>query len=107
MQKRELKPDEKLRIKEKEQKLLEKKIGLVQNKQKQQLEIQSRKEHLLTKQNTRFQNVESKLTEMTLASKDKYRLKFDPTVDKAKYADTFGGNLNHLTRAVPTWRVNM
>jgi hypothetical protein len=31
-------------------------------------------------------------------------MKFDPIIDKAKYADTFGGNLIHIARAVPAWR---
>ena len=53
----------------------------------------------------KFSHVESKLTEPTKAMEMQKRQKFDPSLDKGKYADTFGGNLlGNGRRGMPQWR---
>jgi hypothetical protein len=53
----------------------------------------------------KFAHIDSKLQVPTKAIEQHKRTKFDPKIDQAKYAETFGGNLQGAgRRAVPSWR---
>ena len=94
-----------LRLKEREEKSFQKKMQLLTQQRFKQFE-QERRRRVINEANgsNKYDYVEPKLTEETKVTQNRKREKFDPRFDQIKPANTFGGNLNHLIRAVPSWR---
>jgi len=91
------------RIKEKNDKILEKRINTAKAKSVQKLRNAEHYVKFKIKKIKELEKVESKLTVQTEAIKEKQRKKHDYKTNKN--ADTMGGNLlGRMARAVPEWR---
>ncbi len=91
------------RIKEKNNKILEKKLNTAKAKSVNKLQSEKNYIKFKFKKISELEKVESKLNEKTEAIKEKQRKKHD--YKSNKIADTMGGNvLGRIGRAVPQWR---
>lgn len=105
MRKKKMNALDSVRLREREEKSFQKKIELLTQQKFKQFEKERKKQIMIEGPGiNKYGHVESKLTEETKAAQLRKREKFDPRVDEGKQANTFGGNLNHLMRAVPSWR---
>ena len=100
-----LNPFELERIRQKEEKLLERKLILLETQQIKLTEKILSQEKTKELMKAKFAYVEPKLDHQTAAIANKKTKKFDPKQDQGKLADTFGGMLGKgMSRAVPSWR---
>jgi hypothetical protein len=91
------------RIKEKNNKILDKRLSNAKAKSVLKLKNAEQYAKFKIKKIHELEKVDSKLTSQTEAIKEKQRKKHDYTTNKV--ADTMGGNvLGHTARAVPEWR---
>lgn len=91
------------RIREKNNKILEKRLNTAKAKSVNKLKNAESYAKFKIKKMQELEKVDSKLTEQTEAIKEKQRRKHDYKTNKI--ADTMGGNvLGRMARAVPDWR---
>ena len=103
--KRQLTKEDLARIKEKEDEILKKKQDLIAMKKQKQMEKTEKIQKILETQSIAYSWVEPRLNEDTKAAQDKKREKFDPSKDRGRTADTFGGQVTrNAGRAIPLWR---
>jgi hypothetical protein len=93
------------RIREKNEKLVEKKILVSKTKPLEKIRRAKSYVKFRLKQMEKLEAIEPKLEEKTEGYIQKERKKHDPKKDKGRIADTMGGNvLYHTNRAIPQWR---
>lgn len=93
------------RIKMKEERLFEKNMLLKMQKQEKAQQRNHTMQRAMSQNAKKYQNVKPKFKEETTSVMGKQRGKFDPNVDKGKYANNMAGNLVRTTgRAIVAWR---
>ena len=93
------------RIREREEKLLEKKKNVLRAKSSKNFKAEETYSKYKLMQNKKYGNIETKINQTTEGFKNKQRTKFNPKTDKGKDACTMANNLlGHMSRAVPAWR---
>ncbi len=96
--------DQRFRIQEKEQELIEKKRQSVMEKKLEEEQKKLKKEHELMEKHKKLEKVKSKLLEETQALRDKARAKFDPKTGQKRFADNMAGAMIRTTgKALVTW----
>mmetsp|Transcript_31961 Transcript_31961/g.36347 ORF Transcript_31961/g.36347 Transcript_31961/m.36347 type:complete len:595 (+) Transcript_31961:106-1890(+) len=95
---------EKERIRMREEAAMLARKQKIEQKRREEIERQERNEKFKHKSQGMYKFVGSRLEEKTTALKVKERTKHDPTVDGQRIANTFGGQILHAGRAIPSWR---
>ena len=105
LQKRMITPQDSIRLREREELTLQKKLENIEKKKQAKQEKEERQKKLLEEKSYKFAYVDSKLDDETTAAKTKKRDKFDIANEKGRAAETFGGHVVRFTgRAIPMWR---
>lgn len=96
--------EQKARIREKEDALIEKKKQVINEKKAKEAELKLKLEIQMIEKHKKLEKVKPRLHEDTRLVFDRKREKFDPTKDEAKRADSFGGTMLRTTgRAIVGW----
>ena len=93
-----------MKLKEREERSFQKKMELLSQQRQKQFETEKKKRLFTEGSGSKYSHVSSKLNDETAAAQSKKRDKFDPRFDRSRGAETFGGNMAHHIRAVPSWR---